>query len=230
MNVAANEQMLRRHRALADPSRARILAELADGGQLDARELAGRVGLHVNTVRVHVNALAEAGLVESETLPPRGRGRPRVAYRTTAAAGDTGGRRYRLLAEILTGLVARFGPEAAEQLEEIGEDWGHYLVDGPPPSAQLSDDEAVERLVALLAELGFQPEFMQDARGRRRIEMRPCPFLELARAHQDVICPIHLGLLRGALAELDASTRATKLEAFVEPDLCVARLAGGRAR
>jgi predicted ArsR family transcriptional regulator len=222
-------ETLRRHRALSDPSRARILTELADTGPLDAREVAKRVGLHVNTVRVHLNALAEAGLVSSETLPPRGRGRPRVAYRATAAAGEEGGRRYRLLAEILTALVARFGPEAAEQLEEIGEAWGHYLVDSPPPFASLSDEEAITRLVELLDEIGFQPQLDQPARGRR-ILMRPCPFLELARIHQDVICPIHLGLIRGALTELGATTRATKLEPFVRPDLCVARLAGARAR
>lgn len=221
---AESEQTLRRHRALADPSRARILAELSDQGPLDARELADRVGLHVNTVRVHLNALAEAGLVESETLPPQGRGRPRVAYRAGAAAGDEGGRRYRLLAEILTALVARFGPDAAEELEEIGEAWGHYLVDAPPPYAELADEDAVERLVGLLAEIGFQPHIEESGRGRR-ILMRPCPFLELARAHQDVICPIHLGLMRGALAELGARTRATKLEPFVRQDLCVARLA-----
>lgn len=221
---AADEQALRRHRALADPSRARILAALADAGSLDARELADRVGLHVNTVRVHLNALAEAALVESETMPPQGRGRPRVAYRATAAAGDEGGRRYRLLAEILTALVARFGPEASDQLEEIGEAWGHYLVDSPPPFAGLPDEEAVTRLVALLAEIGFQPKLEKQTRGRR-ILMRPCPFLELARSHQDVICPIHLGLIRGALAELGAKTRATKLEPFVRPDLCVASLA-----
>lgn len=222
--MSPDEQALRRHRALADPSRARILAELADAGPLDARELADRVDLHVNTVRVHVNALADAGLVESETLPPMGRGRPRVAYRATAAAGEEGGRRYRLLAEILTALVARFGAEASEQLEEIGEAWGHYLVDSPPPYAELSDEQAIEGLLALLAEIGFQPKLEQQARGRQ-IQMRPCPFLELARSHQDVICPIHLGLMRGALAELGATTRATKLEPFVRPDLCVARLA-----
>ena len=118
--MLADERSLRRHRALADPSRARILAELVDDGPLDARELGARVDLHVNTVRVHLNALAEAGLVESETLPPEGRGRPRVAYRATDAAADEGARRYRLLAEILTALVARFGPEATEQLVEIG--------------------------------------------------------------------------------------------------------------
>lgn len=218
------EQALRRHRALADPSRSRILAELADVGPLDARELADRVGLHVNTVRVHLNALADAGLVESETLPPQGRGRPRVAYHASAAAGEEGGRRYRLLAEILTALVARLGPAAGEQLEEIGEAWGHYLVKSPPPFAELADDEAVERLVALLAEIGFEPQLERGGRGRQ-ILMRPCPFLELARSHQDVICPIHLALMRGALAELGARTRATKLEPFVRPDLCVARLA-----
>lgn len=221
--MSPDEQALRRHRALADPSRARILAELADAGPLDARGLADRVGLHVNTVRVHLNALADAGLVESETQPPHGRGRPRVAYRASAAAGDAGGRRYRLLAEILTALVTRFGPEAGPQLVEIGEAWGRHLVDSPPPYAELTDEQAVGRLMALLADIGFEPELEQRPRGRE-IRMRPCPFLELARTHQDVICPIHLGLMRGALAEVGARTRATKLEPFVQPDLCVARL------
>ncbi len=32
---------------------------------IDAAELAGRVGLHANTVRFHLGVLAEAGLVES---------------------------------------------------------------------------------------------------------------------------------------------------------------------
>lgn len=216
---------LRRHRALADPSRARILAELTDAGRLDARELAERLGLHVNTIRVHLNVLADAGLVESETLRTQGRGRPPIAYHATVEAGDDGGRRYRLLAEILTALVARFGPEAA-QLEEIGEAWGRYFVE-VPPSARLSDDEAVARVVELLADVGFGPQLARDRRGRK-IMMQPCPFLELARSHQDVICPIHLGLIRGALAELGATTRATSLEPFVKPDLCVARLARAR--
>jgi predicted ArsR family transcriptional regulator len=225
---ADQEQALRRHRALADPSRARILAELADDGPLDARELAARVGLHVNTVRAHVAALADAGLVTSETLPPRGRGRPGLVYTATVHEPD-GGRRYRLLAEILTALVARFGPDAVAQLEEIGEAWGRYLVESPPPYTTVSDDEAVDRLVALLAEIGFRPE-LEGAKRRRRILMHPCPFLELARRHQDVVCPIHLGLMRGALAELGAETTATSLEPFVRPDLCVAQLAVPSAR
>jgi predicted ArsR family transcriptional regulator len=224
--MVEEERQRRRYRALANPSRARLLAELADGVPLDARELAARVGLHVNTVRVHLSVLDDAGLVAAETLPPQGRGRPRLAYRALAESPDEGGRRYRLLAEILTTLVARYGGEASALLEEIGEAWGRHLVDSPPPSVKLSDAEAVEQLVALLAEIGFQP--MLETGRRRRILMRPCPFLELARRHQGVICPIHLGLMRGALGELGAATRATRLEPFVREDLCVARLAVGR--
>jgi predicted ArsR family transcriptional regulator len=229
MTGGDSERTLRRHRALADPSRARILAELADASPLDARDLAQRVGLHVNTVRVHLKALAEVGLVEAETLPPQGRGRPRVAYSASADAREEGGGRYRLLAEILTALVARLGPGTSGQSEEIGEAWGRYLVEAPPPFASLSDDEALSRLLELLAKIGFQAQLDQGIRGRWLL-MRPCPFLELARSHQDIICPIHLGLMRGALAELGAKVRATKLEPFVQPDLCVARLAGGVAR
>lgn len=222
--MSGEERARRRYRALADPSRARILAELAESGVRDTRELAEVVGLHVNTVRVHLGVLADAGLVEVETLPPHGRGRPRFAYRAVGDAQDAGGRRYRLLAEILTTLVARYGGEATDRLEEIGEAWGRHLVESPPPSVELSDAEAVERLLALLAESGFQPEL--ESGRRRRILMRPCPFLELARRHQEVVCPIHLGLMRGALAETGATTRATKLEPFVRADLCVAHLAG----
>jgi predicted ArsR family transcriptional regulator len=222
------DRLRRRYRALADPSRARILAELAEDGLLDTRELAQRVGLHVNTVRVHLGVLADAGLVETETPPSQGRGRPRLAYRAVGEPPDeSGGRRYRLLAEILTTLVARYGGEATERLEEIGEAWGRHLVDSPPPGDELSDAEALERLLALLDEIGFQPEL--EVGRRRRILMRPCPFLELARRHQEVVCPIHLGMMRGALGELGATTQATKLEPFVRDNLCVAHLARRRA-
>jgi predicted ArsR family transcriptional regulator len=228
--MSVTEDARRRHRALADPSRVRILAELAGGTGLDARELAKRVGLHVNTVRVHVNALADAGLVEADTAAPEGRGRPRRTYRATSLAPDDG-RRYKLLAEILTALVVRFGPEAAGQLESVGEAWGHYLIDSPPPFASVPDIEATAQVVALLDAFGFQPE-LETGEGAQRILMRPCPFLELATRHPEVVCPIHLGIVRGAFAQLGASTTATKIEPFVRPDLCVVQLAAtpGAAR
>jgi predicted ArsR family transcriptional regulator len=214
------EQERRRHRALGDPSRGRLLAELVREGPLDTRELAHRVGLHPNTVRAHLTALSEAELVEVEIAPAAGRGRPRRLFRAAESATGDAGRRYRLLAEILTTLVARGGDRGAE-LEQVGEVWGHHLVDSPPPFASLSDDEACERLLTLLEGVGFRPRLDEQD----RIAMRPCPFLELARRHREIVCPIHLGLMRGALAELGASSTVSRLEPFAEPDLCVAHLA-----
>ena len=68
------------HRALAEPSRARILETLAAAGEpLDAAKLAERVGLHPNTVRWHLGVLADAGFVTSSPEPPTRPGRPQVS-------------------------------------------------------------------------------------------------------------------------------------------------------
>jgi predicted ArsR family transcriptional regulator len=219
-------QALRRHRALADPSRARIVAELSKGGPLDARELAGRLGLHINTVRVHLSSLAQAGLIVAETTPPRGRGRPRLVYRAIEDGEGDGEPSYRLLAQILAGVVAHFGADATAPSEEIGEAWGRYLAVTPPPFASVREDETIAQLVELLSDLGFDPE-LASSPNRQRLLMRSCPFLTLARQHQDVICPIHLGLMRGALAELRATTTVTSLEPFVRPNMCIAHLVAG---
>ena len=56
--------------------------------------------------------------------------------------------------------------------------------------------------------------------------LRHCPFQEVATTYQAVICPIHLGLIRGALAELDTGIEADSLEPFAEPGACVAHLTG----
>jgi predicted ArsR family transcriptional regulator len=219
------EHALRRHRALGEPSRVRILDELVDHGPLGAQELAERVRLHPNTVRAHLNALAAVGLVEADKGVSERRGRPRFVYRATGV--EEAGRRYRLLAEILTAVLAGGAADGDAALEEAGERWGRHIVDSPPPFAKLSEEEAVERLVLLLRETGFSPEVAAGERDRQ-ILMRTCPFLELAQRQRDIVCPIHLGLMRGALAELGASSSVSKLEPFVRPDLCVAHLSAPR--
>jgi predicted ArsR family transcriptional regulator len=51
-----------------------------------------------------------------------------------------------------------------------------------------------------------------------------CPFIELARQRPDVVCTLHLGLLRGAAEELDAPVDVTDLRPFARPGLCIATL------
>ena len=54
--------------------------------------------------------------------------------------------------------------------------------------------------------------------------MRRCPFHELAEAHPEIVCSVHRGMISGALAELGSELRVERLDAFVEPNLCIARL------
>ena len=206
-----------RHRALAEPSRARILETLTQADEpLDAGQLAERVGLHANTVRWHLGVLADAGLVTSHAEARTRPGRPRIVF--SAEEEPEGREDYRLLAAILAGSLAGT-PEGVAAAERAGKAWGRFLVERPAPFTRVDADDAADRVVALLDEHGFEPE-----RENGDILMHRCPFRDLAEEHGDVVCSVHLGLLRGALAEIGAPVTATRLEPFVAPSLCRARL------
>lgn len=214
------------HRALSSPVRNRILAVLRTaGGPMDVHALAELVDLHANSVRSHLTVLEDAGLV---TSTPEGRdrpGRPRLVYTATDAdTGEGDGRGYRFLAGILASYVAASAPDPASAGEEAGTAWGHYLVDGPAPSQSVLPEDAIARIVGLLDEFGFEPTLEDDDPATPRILLRRCPFLEVAKEHQQVVCSIHLGLMRGALHELGVQVQARDLLPFVEPGLCVSHL------
>ena len=206
-------------------SRADVLDMLrAADGPLGVREIAQRMGLHPNTARFHLEALTEAGLAERETEDRESPGRPRIGYRA-AAGGPAGRRRYRLLAEMLTSLIAGTMPEPGKAAEAAGREWGAYLTEQPPPYQKLSAEQAIGKMTAIMEELGFSPQAEAgDGAGQYRLRLRQCPFREVAQHHQDVICALHLGLMRGALARMRAPVTADRLDPFVEPSLCVASL------
>ncbi len=84
--------------------------------------------------------------------------------------------------------------------------------------------------------MGFDPELTTTSKHatvtrERTIRLHACPVRELARSHPEVGCALHLGLLKGLLAdpagpgrsEAKATLRA-ELEPFTEPELCIARV------
>jgi predicted ArsR family transcriptional regulator len=126
---------------------------------------------------------------------------------------------------MLTSLIAGTMTEPAKAAEEAGREWGAYMAEQPPPYQRLSAAEAVAKLTAIMEELGFAPQAEADTDGGKyRLCLRQCPFREVAERHQDVICSLHLGLMRGALARMRTPVTADRLDPFVEPSLCVARL------
>jgi predicted ArsR family transcriptional regulator len=206
-------------------SRADVLDLLhAAGGPLGVRDVAQRTGLHPNTARFHLEALTEAGLAVRETEDRETPGRPRIGYRA-AAGGPAGRRRYRLLAEMLTSLIAGTVPQPGSAAEDAGREWGAYLTEQPPPYQKLTAEEAIAKLTVIMEELGFAPQpEASDGDGQYRLYLRQCPFREVAEHHQNVICSLHLGLMRGALERMRAPVTGDRLDPFVEPSLCVARL------
>lgn len=206
-------------------SRAHVLDLLrAAGSPAGVRDIADQAGLHPNTARFHLDALVDAGLAARAPKERTTPGRPSMAYRAVAGGEPMGRRRYRLLAEMLTSLIAGMLPKPGEAAEEAGREWGRYLTEPPPPYQRLDAGEAVEKLTATLAEIGFAPEAVTDGT-QYQLRLRQCPFREVAENHQDVVCQLHLGLMQGALAQMRAPVTADRLQPFAEPGLCIAYLA-----
>jgi len=190
---------------------------------LGVQEIAERTGSHLNTARFHLDGLVEARLAERMPEARTRPGRPRMVYRAVDAAGYVGRRSYRLLAEILTSLVASTAAAPEDAAAEAGRAWGRYLTQQPAPFQRVDVDQAIERLTHTLAEIGFAPEVTGSGQ-RRQIRLRRCPFREVAESQPGVVCSVHLGLMQGALAEMRAPVTAERLEPFVEPGLCLAHL------
>lgn len=214
------------HRALAEAQRARILGELEREGEgdLDAHELARRLGLHANTVRWHARILIEAGLLSSRAAPRDTPGRPRTLYSLGANADARAAENYRLLATILTGTLSELA-DGAQRAARAGYAWGRSLVQESAAERRTSAADDTRAVVTLLAQEGFRPE-----ESSREIKMHRCPFGGLATSGSaEIACAVHRGLIAGALAELRSTLGLEQLDAFVAPDLCVARL-GARRR
>lgn len=175
---------------------------------LDTNQLAESVGLHPNTIRWHLGRLTDGGLVEAMPERRHGRGRPSVAYRLTGEGVGHGRDEYRLLATMLTEVVAA-DRDGETRAYEAGVRWGRHLRQTEPD--------------AELAELFDREGFAAQQNGDR-LEMRRCPFYALAEDSPQVICTLHRGIIEGALAEAGADETVERLDPFVEPGLCVAHL------
>lgn len=206
------------------PTRARVLALLQDAAEpMTAAAAGARLGLHVNSVRFHLDGLTEDGLVVRRREERSTPGRPKVLYAAATTAPGVAHRSYRLLAEILTSLLTDKLPDPAASAEQAGHAWGRYLTPPPQPFQKPQQSQALESLVTALDTMGFDSHIV-DEPASLRLEISHCPFLEVAQAHNDVVCSIHLGLIRGILDQTNAPVAAGTLEPLVEPSRCIAHL------
>lgn len=223
-------------RARDDGRRSEVLRVLRDAStSLAVAEIAGELGLHPNTARFHLQNLEADRLVEraADDAPagsPRPPGRPSLRYRAVRGMDPAGPRSYDLLALVLLGTLDD-DEDSRRRAVEAGRRFGAGQGSRRPGPDRRQQLDPLDQLVDLLGDLGFAPERRQFT-GGAQIGLRHCPFLELARDRPDVVCPVHLGLMQGALESWGAPVRVERLDAFAEPDRCVAHLAavGGGPR
>lgn len=172
--------------------------------------LARRLGRHHNTVREQVNWLIGHGLVRRYRVPGEGRGRPTWQYQALGpkpAPEDH--------AEMAADLAWTLGEaERAIGVDDAharGREWGRERARG----RRESDEEARAATMAVLGELGFEPQGdSSDALLTR------CPLLQVAHAHPAIVCSLHRGLVEGMLEQHGASDPAVTLVPFGEPGGC----------
>ncbi len=211
--------------ALAQATRARLFELLGELKRpAGTVELAEHLGLHPNGVRMHLERLAQARLVERSRAHTE-RGRPPDAWRIAADArpGGEPPRAYHDLGRWLArAMRARRG--GTRGVEATGREIGREL-------APADATDAGEAFQTALAALGFEPSVDEHAGGRLTCRLGNCPYRDAVRENQPAICALHRGITRGLL---DVLERHARIAAFVphDPDEagCVIELRGIGAR
>jgi predicted ArsR family transcriptional regulator len=232
-------------KALADDSRYAIFMEMSRAAvELSTFEVAARLDLHPNTVRLHLERLREVGLVEQSARSHGAVGRPQHHWVVAAGAPSLGFEPsgWRLLAHLMAevaagggsaesvgraaglGLVStasRAGPGPVSTASGAGP--GRPPPGGPrPPAAPGSQPpgDPGPRILEELTGLGFEPVVESGTPGGGggvcSVAFTRCPFRTMAEAYPDIVCRLHHGITRG-LAEgvsADLATGRVAVTAF----------------
>lgn len=215
---------------LAVASRALVLEQIrGHAGGVDTATLARSTGLHPNTVRFHLDVLAEAGIVTVSSDPTHRPGRPRLLFSakrlpppappgTPEQVSQDG---YTMLAAVLAQHLARISTDPGAAAEEAGRLWVTGRTTEDETGRSPTGAESVATVTALFDDLGFAPETVRDSDGWR-ILLHRCPFHALAAEHPEIVCRLHLGLLQGAVDRLGHDGGKVRLQPFLAPELCEA--------
>jgi predicted ArsR family transcriptional regulator len=172
--------------SIANQSRLAVARRLGEVPSASATELAEATGLHLNTVRSHLQALEAHGAAERVAESGGRPGRPVVRYRLRRGFVPAGDELLPLSA-LLAAALAGLGP-GPDRVREVGLDWGRRW------SREAGSDDPAQRLRVALERLGFAVEL--DADGLR-LGACPCPLV--APERPGMICDLADAVIDGVL-------------------------------
>jgi predicted ArsR family transcriptional regulator len=162
-------------------------------GALDepaAREdAAAAVGISRNLAAYHLDKLVEAGLLVTSYARPAGRGGP--------GAGRPAKRYVRAQEELSVSVPPRdYGLLAGVLAEAISADDSGAVRQAMSAAAYAAGRAAGDPdLSVALRACGYEPATTADG----DVELRNCPFHQVARRHTEVVCDLNLHLMQGLL-------------------------------
>jgi predicted ArsR family transcriptional regulator len=190
------------HRSLlAQPTRARVLSNLATRRRpVRVEAIAADLELHPNTVRLHLEKLAEAGFAGSRRVARGSPGRPHLEWTAIGGALSIESA-YRTLSRWLLRGMSELDASPLE-IRRTGRSIGRDMATGRRP------EEAIAALGGLLAALGFEPE--PDGPGR--FKLCRCPYRTAAEDNPALVCSLHHGIVEGFTEAVDPKSRIDLFE------------------
>jgi predicted ArsR family transcriptional regulator len=219
------EASVRSDDVLAQPTRKRLLALLGDMGRdAGTEELAASLGLHPNGVRVHLERLRQAGLVERvRTRQARGRPRDMWSLDPRAVASVQPQRAYADLGRWLARAISP-ARNSLRAVEATGREAGRAM------AREAGGDSPEAAMHTTLGAMGFAPTRRVESSGALTYELCNCPYRDAVRENQPVVCTLHRGITQGLLDVLAPDTQMT---GFVPRDPvtagCQIEVSGGLA-
>jgi len=159
------------------------------------KELMQALGVTRTAVRQHVAALVRQGLVAPAAVLPSG-GRPKTLFALTPAGREAVRRHYAWFGELLMDAVEheRDGTSLRRRITRIASAVLARARAQRPSCEERS--KSVERLAALMDQLGYDARVARDADGAPAIEASHCIFHDVAMKRPEV-CQFDLALLSG---------------------------------
>lgn len=207
-------------KALGDNTRYAIYLELARSPlPLATADIAEILGLHVNTVRPHLERMREVGLLQVDTEARGGVGRPQHRYSLAPGAPSLGlePSPYPILTGVLLQAAADAGLDGSE-LADAARAQGRADARRWEPGTDPIDALMIEQ-----ARLGFDPTVV-DGDGCATVAFAHCPFRSLAESHPDLVCSVHCGLVEGLVDEL-GDAEVTEFHPLVDRTPCQVEVA-----
>jgi len=184
------------YRALSSEARAEILRLLYKKPH-DIEEIAESLKLQPVTIRHHIQALSEAGLLEFYEERSGSAGRPKTFYKiaTTLPVVVFPARRYFELSKALVNSLQRNlgGQKTQEILADVGRELGKETIkylETQNNITKWTSKEFVEIVIKYLQEAGAEPEVVEVTDSKLIYRLHNCLFSELSREIPGLMCDV----------------------------------------